>query len=82
MTKKQIKKLVNQLVEQELIHADPSSTKEQKSQAENRIIQLSGMLACLPNGLELMTEIDFMIQEKLADKNKKEKEVNNNGNET
>lgn len=77
MTKKQIKKLVNQLVAQELIHSDPSSTKEQKSQAENRIIQLSGMLACLPNGLDLMTEIDFMIQEKLADKNKNsKKEVN------
>lgn len=68
MTKKQIKKFVDQIVEQELIHRDPSSTKEQKSQAENRIIQISGMLACLPNGLELMTEIDLLVQKKIADK--------------
>lgn len=68
MTKKQIQKLADQIVEQELIHRNPSSTKEEKSQAENRIIQLSGMLACLPNGLELMTEIDYIVQQKLADK--------------
>lgn len=77
MTKKQIKKLAQQIVELELIHSDPSSSKEVKTNVENRIIQLSGMLSCLPNGLEVMGEIDLMVQKALAEKennNKNEKE--------
>ena len=73
MTRKQIRKFADKITEQELIVRNPASSKEAKSRAENRIIQLSGMLACLPDGLDVMTEIDELIQKKIADiENKKE----------
>jgi hypothetical protein len=31
-------------------------------QAEKRIIQISNMLTCLPNGLDIMMEIDEIVQ--------------------
>ena len=65
MTRKQIRKLANQISELELIHKNPDSSKEEKAQAERQIIQLSGMLACLPNGLDIMSEIDELVQTRL-----------------
>lgn len=67
MNKKQINKLAQQIIELELIHQNPSATKEEKAKAENRILQLSGMLGCLPNGIEIMGEIDLKVQKALAE---------------
>ena len=38
MTNKQIKKLVKELVDLELIHQDPNSPKSEKNRVEKRII--------------------------------------------
>ena len=65
MTRKQIKKLVNELVQLELIHQDPSSSKKDKLQAEKRIMELSSLCFSESHGLEIMVEIDSQVQEKL-----------------
>ena len=78
MTKKQIRKLANQIIELELIHRNPNSSKEEKAQAESQIIQLSGMIGMMRNGLGLMTEIDVLVQEgieRAENKNNNENEV-------
>lgn len=64
MTKKQIKKLANELAELELIHQQ-TSDKEEKSRVEKRIISITNRLISEPNGLTAMLEIDQLIQEKL-----------------
>jgi hypothetical protein len=67
VTKKQIRKLADEIVGLERIHRDPNSSSEEVSRAEKRIIQISNMLMCLPNGdgLEIMNEIDSIINKKL-----------------
>lgn len=80
MTKKQIRKLANQIIEFELIHRNPNSSKEEKALAESQIIQLSGMIGMMRNGLGIMTEIDALVQEGIerAEKNNNENEVISN----
>lgn len=73
MTRKQIKKLADQIIKLELIHRDPNSSKEEKTKAESQIIQLSGMIGTMPNGLGLMVEIDALVQEGI-EKFEKEKQ--------
>ena len=68
MTRKQIRKMAEQIAQLELIHQNPDSSKEEKAQAERQIMQLSGMLACLPNGLDIMSEIDVLVQTRLHEK--------------
>jgi hypothetical protein len=41
MTRKQMKKLAKELYECEQIHQNESSSKEEKSRADNRIIQIT-----------------------------------------
>ena len=71
MRRKQIKKLADQIAELELISSSPSSSKDEKARARDQMISISGMIACLPDGLDIMTQIDDLVQEKLN----KEKEV-------
>lgn len=65
MTKKQIRKLADQIVKLELIHRNPESSKEEKAQAESQIIQLSSMFEQVPGGIEAMFEVDEIVQTKL-----------------
>ena len=63
MTRKQMKKLAKQLYEQELIHQDPDASKEAKAKAEDKIMQLTNYVMCLPDGFNTFCEIDIMIQD-------------------
>lgn len=63
MTKKQMRKLAKEIYECEKIHDSKTSSQEEKSRAEKRIIQISNQIGCLKNGMEIMTILDDMIQE-------------------
>lgn len=65
MTRKQIRKLADQIIKLELINRNPESSPEDKAQAESQIIQLSGMIGKL-GGLMLMEQIDELVQEGIA----------------
>ena len=67
MTKKQMKKVAQEIAAYEKIHSDPSSTEEEKKNAENNILYLTNRIFTAPNGLELMTEIDDLIQKYLKE---------------
>ena len=68
MTRKQIKKLANELAELELIH-QTSSDKEEIIRVEKRIMSITNQLMADPNALSTMIEIDEIVQNKL-NKNK------------
>ncbi len=65
MTRKQMKKFAKEIYECELIHDSEFSSKEEKSKAEDRIMQLSNQIMALNNGMDIMSEIDIMVQELL-----------------
>lgn len=65
MTRKQMKKYAQEMYKCELIHQSETSTKEEKSQAENRIIQLTNQILALKDGMNLFLEIDEIIQQQL-----------------
>lgn len=65
MTNKQKNRIANELVHWELIHYNKEATSAQIKEAERKIIAISNQLMCLPNGLELMSEIDIIMQKKL-----------------
>ena len=69
MTKKQMRKIVKEIVELEKIHRNPESSSEAVSKAEKRIIQITNNLSCLPDGMNIMMEIDAMIQSELGKEN-------------
>lgn len=62
MTRKQMKKLALELYKCEQIHQDESSSKEEKSRADSRIMQLTNQIMALNDGINIMLEIDTMIQ--------------------
>lgn len=64
MTKKQKRKLANEIVELELIQQN-SIDEEEKNCAKKRIMEISHKLGSSLEGLEIMMEIDEMVQEKL-----------------
>lgn len=72
MTQKKIRKLANEIVELELKHQNPSISKEEKDQVEKRIIQLTNTISVLPNGMDILIQIDELIYDKLKNNNKKE----------
>lgn len=76
MTRKQIRKLADQIIKLELINQDKNSSKEAKAQAKSQIIQLSSMFEVIPNGFSIMMEVDELVQKKLDEL--KEKEQNGN----
>lgn len=70
MTNKQLKKLARQIYQQELIHQDSSSSKEDKSQAEAEIMRLTNMIMSFPDGMDCIVQIDDMVQKLLITNNK------------
>lgn len=68
MTRKQIRKLANEIAELEIIHRD-SESKEERNRAENRIIQLTNQIALLPDGFDIMNQVDEIIYNKLKGDN-------------
>lgn len=65
MTHKQLRKIAREIFSCEKIRQDESSTKEEKTRAENRIIQITNQLQY---NVEDMLEIDGMVQDLLANK--------------
>ena len=63
MTRKQMKKLAKEIYECEIIHSSTSSSIEEKSRAEKRIMQLTNQIASLPDGINIMLEVDLLIQQ-------------------
>lgn len=68
MTSKKLKKLANELAELELIHQN-SSSEEEKSNAEKRILAITCQIMSGPDAFENMAKVDEMVQNKLL-KNK------------
>lgn len=64
MTRKQIKKLAEELAKLELIH-QTSENKEEIMRVEKRIISITNQLMAEPNGLVTMMEVDTIVQNKL-----------------
>lgn len=62
MTKKQKRKIAQEIVELNTIHDSASSTEEERQRAEKRIFSLTEQILSSPHGLELMEEIDSLIQ--------------------
>lgn len=62
MTHKQMRKIAKELAECEKIHSDENVSKEQKMQAENHILYITNKIFSEPNGFEIMSEIDDMVQ--------------------
>ena len=65
MTKKQIRKLADQIIKLELIHRNPETSPEDKAQTESQIMQISGMVGML-GGLRLMEQLDELVEEGVA----------------
>lgn len=63
MTRKQMKKLAKELYQYEQIHQNESSSKEEKSRAENRIMQITNQIMALNDGINILLEIDVMVQD-------------------
>lgn len=63
MTRKQMKKLAKELYQCEQIHQNESSSKEEKSWAENRIMQITNQIMALNDGINILLEIDVMVQD-------------------
>lgn len=68
MTRKQMRKLAKEIYQCELLHNSKTSSLEEKSRAESRIIQLTNQIMALSDGINIMLEIDLMVQE-MASKN-------------
>lgn len=68
MKRKQIKKIATEIASCELIRKDETSSKEDRVHAEDRIIQLTNLVLCLPDGLNVMADIDVEVQRILASK--------------
>lgn len=64
MTKKQIKKLAQELAKLELIH-QTSSDKEELMRVEKRIISITNQLIDEPNGIVAMMDVDNQVQKEL-----------------
>lgn len=58
-------KIADEIAKWELIHRNPESSQEQIREAENNIIRMSNYVAALPNGMNIMMEIDNLLQKKL-----------------
>lgn len=63
MTRKQMKKLAKELYQCEQIHQNESSSKEEKSRAGNRIMQITNQIMALNDGINILLEIDVMVQD-------------------
>lgn len=62
MTRKQKKDLAKKIYQCEKIHQNPDSSLEEKSRAENKIIQITDEIMELDDGINIMLELDVMVQ--------------------
>ena len=69
MTRKQMKKLADEIYNCELVHQNKNASKEDKAHAENRIIQLTNQIMALPDGVNALLEIDALIASKITKEN-------------
>lgn len=67
MTKKQKRKIAQEIAQYELIRTNPNSTKDEINSAEKMIFLLTNKIASVPNGLELMVEIDDLVKELISE---------------
>lgn len=65
MTRKQMNKFAQEIYQCELTHQNENSSKEEKTQAENRIMQLTNQIMCLPDGINVLMEIDAIVASKM-----------------
>ena len=65
MTRKQIKKNAAKILAWELVRQDPTTPERNKREAEENIMQLTNMLMALPDGVNIMLEIDDIIQQQI-----------------
>ena len=63
MTRKQMKKFATEIHKNEQIHNSPSSSKEEKNRAEQRIMNITNQIMSLPDGINIILEIDALVQE-------------------
>lgn len=69
MTRKQINKIANSIALFEQTVRDLTLPEEKRREAESQINQLAMMLSRLPNGLQVMEQIDNVVQSKLESMN-------------
>ncbi len=69
MTRKQMKKIAKEIYNCELIRQNEFSTEEDKRKADNRVVEITGQIMTLQNGMNILLEIDALIQQL---RNKKE----------
>lgn len=58
-----MKKLAQEFYKCEQIHQNETSSKEEKSRADNRIMQITNQIMSLSDGINIMLEIDTMVQD-------------------
>lgn len=64
MKKKLIKEYAEEMYELECILNNSDSSEEEVSYAKTRIMQISDIIFCYPDAMEIMVKIDEIIQEK------------------
>lgn len=65
MTKKQMRKIADEIYFLNLAHDDPATSSDEKSRAEKRIISITKQIMCLPRGVEILSDIDELVQLKI-----------------
>ena len=65
MTRKQMKKFADEIYNCELVHQDENASKEDKTHAEDRIIQLTKQIMAFPDGINTLLEIDALVASKI-----------------
>ncbi len=71
MTKKQMRKIAQEVYDLNLIHDNPESSNEEKARAEKRIMTITKQIMCLQGYMEILGDIDSMVQQ-ITKKNNKE----------
>lgn len=71
MTKKQMRKIAQEVYDLNLIHDNPESSSEEKARAEKRIMTITKQIMCLQGYMEILGDIDSMVQQ-ITKKNNKE----------
>lgn len=66
MNNKQLNKLANKIYNLEVQYQDDNLTEEEKKQIEKEINNIANQIFCLPNGFEVMGQIDEIIQKKFS----------------
>lgn len=72
MTKKQMRKVAQEVYDLNVVHDNPNSSDDEKSRAEKRIISITKQIMCLPRGMETLGEIDALVQQIIKTNNIKE----------